>query len=92
MLNVPPVLEAFFYSKLFPHKLCSFHSLPITIVEFGDIYLTVTSFSNFSTSLRRIDFSEFCEAIVRIALRAFQKLSGVGILFDFRSGSISLCF
>jgi hypothetical protein len=30
-------------------------------VEFGDIYLTVTSFSNFSTALRRIDFAEFCE-------------------------------
>lgn len=68
-------------------------------MEFGDIYLTVTSFNNFSTSLRRIDFGEFCEvrtthgtahttwtltryfiipqAIVRIALRAFQNLSGV---------------
>lgn len=46
-----------------PHKT---NSLPITIVEFGDIYLTVISFSNFSTSLRRIDFAEFCEVPLRI--------------------------
>ena len=44
-------------------------NLPITIVEFGDIYLTVTSFTNFSTSLRKIDFNEFFEVVLVIVIR-----------------------
>eukprot|EP00597_Dinobryon_sp_UTEXLB2267_P007803 CAMPEP_0170097076 /NCGR_PEP_ID=MMETSP0019_2-20121128/28993_1 /TAXON_ID=98059 /ORGANISM="Dinobryon sp., Strain UTEXLB2267" /LENGTH=476 /DNA_ID=CAMNT_0010319243 /DNA_START=1605 /DNA_END=3032 /DNA_ORIENTATION=- len=47
-------------------------SLNLTNVDIGDIYLTVISFNNFSTSIRKIDFKEFWECIVRSALKAFQ--------------------
>jgi len=50
-------------------------TLPITIVEFGDIYLTVTFFNNFTPTLRKLEFKEFCEALVRIALLAFKDVA-----------------
>jgi hypothetical protein len=46
-------------------------------VEFGDIYLTVTSFTNFSTSLRRIDFSEFWEVLYSLCLNLLSSLHSV---------------
>jgi hypothetical protein len=47
------------------HDLGLITILPITIVEFGDMYLTTIFFSNFSPSLRRIDYREFTELLVR---------------------------
>jgi hypothetical protein len=68
----PQLLQRFFRTHLL-----NFHSLPITIVEFGDIYLTVTSFTNFSTSLRRIDFSEFWEVPHNLCLDLLSSLHSV---------------
>ena len=38
-------------------------SLTIPIIEYGNIFLAVTSFSNFTTTLRRIDGKEFVEVM-----------------------------
>lgn len=38
-------------------------SLTIPIIEYGNIFLAVTSFSNFTTTLRRIDGKEFVEVL-----------------------------
>eukprot|EP01035_Chromulina_nebulosa_P027576 gene27576-36285_t len=48
-------------------------SLNLTNMELGDIYLTTIAFNNFKTSIRKIDFREFWECIVRCALQAFKE-------------------
>jgi hypothetical protein len=47
-------------------------SLGITTLDLGDVYLTVTFFNNFTPQLRKMEFREFWEALVRCALVAFQ--------------------
>lgn len=42
-------------------------------MDLADIYLTVTYFQNFTPRLRKIDFKEFWEAMIRCALVAFQE-------------------
>lgn len=44
----------------------------ITTLDLGDIFLTVSYFNNFSPILRKIDFREYWEALVRCALVAYQ--------------------
>eukprot|EP01038_Epipyxis_sp_PR26KG_P014795 gene14795-19879_t len=48
-------------------------SLGLTNLELGEIFLSSTSINNFSTSLRKMEFSEFWEAFVRCALVAFKS-------------------
>jgi hypothetical protein len=55
-------------------------SLPITIVEFGDVFLTVTAFGEFSPMLRKINYKEFSEALVRIAFLAFNSNPKTSVL------------
>lgn len=52
-------------------------TLGITSLDLGDIFLSVTSLSNFTASLRRMSFGEFWEGMVRCALVAFQDKVGL---------------
>jgi hypothetical protein len=46
-------------------------SMGLTTLDLGDIYLSVIQSHNFEPDVRKIDFAEFWEALVRCALRAF---------------------
>lgn len=48
-------------------------STSLTSLDIGDIYLSVIYFQNFEPNLRGLEFGEFCEALVRCALKAFQN-------------------
>eukprot|EP01031_Cornospumella_fuschlensis_P033828 gene33828-40929_t len=47
-------------------------TLGVTTLDLGDIFLSVISFTNFSTNVRKMSFGEFWEGLVRCALVAFQ--------------------
>jgi hypothetical protein len=51
-----------------------FSSMGLTILELGDTYLTVIAMANFETNVRKMNFREFWEALVRCALLAFKDV------------------
>ncbi len=52
-------------------------TLGLTTLDLGEIYLSVISFTNFSTNLRQVDFKEFWEALIRCALVAYRDKTNV---------------
>lgn len=46
----------------------------LTTLDWGDIYLCVIAAHNFEPQLRKLDFGEFCEAIMRCSLVAFADV------------------
>ncbi len=68
-----------------------YNSLGLTSLELGDIYLTVISSNNFSPTLRKIDFSEFWEALVRSALVAFKDKTKVLECVDTKTCILICC-
>lgn len=46
---------------LYYYEILFSFSLELTIMDLAEIYLTVTSFTHFTTYLRKIDFKEFWE-------------------------------
>lgn len=50
-------------------------SMGLTILDLGDIYLSVISSRNFDTSVRKLTFKEFWEILVRCALFSFRDIS-----------------
>ncbi len=49
-------------------------------MDIGDIYLTCTYFNNFTPRVRKIDFREFWESLVRCALVAFKDKKTVSFI------------
>lgn len=52
-------------------------SLGLSAQDLGEIYLAVISFSNFTASLRQVDFKEFWELLIRCALVAFRDKTSI---------------
>lgn len=52
-------------------------SMGLTTLDMGDIYLSVISMQNFETSVRKMTFREFWEALVRSSLVAFKNVPGL---------------
>ena len=50
-----------------------FSALGLTILDLGDIYLSVLAMNSFKPALRKINFDEFWEAFVRCALIAYKE-------------------
>lgn len=50
-----------------------FSALGLTILDLGDIYLSVLAMNSFKPALRKISFDEFWEAFVRCALIAYKE-------------------
>ncbi len=50
-------------------------SMGLTILDLGDIYLSVISAKNFDTSVRKLTFKEFWEILVRCALFSFRDIT-----------------
>ena len=50
-----------------------FSALGLTILDLGDIYLSVLAINSFQPVLRKINFDEFWEAFVRCALIAYKE-------------------
>lgn len=50
-----------------------FSALGLTILDLGDVYLSVLAINNFQPALRKINFDEFWEAFVRCALIAYKE-------------------
>ena len=50
-----------------------FSALGLTILDLGDVYLSVLAINSFQTALRKINFDEFWEAFVRCALIAYKE-------------------
>ena len=51
-----------------------FASMGLTTLDLGDVYLSIISSKAFEPGLRKIDFNEFWEALVRCALIAFKQI------------------
>ena len=52
-------------------------SMGLSTLDLGDIYLSVISETNFETTVRSVNFSEFWEVLVRCAFVAFKDSKGV---------------
>lgn len=52
-------------------------SMGLTMLDLGDIYLSIISMQNFETSVRKMTFREFWEALVRSSLIAFKNVPGL---------------
>jgi hypothetical protein len=57
----------------------------LTILDLGDIYLSVIQIGNFETRLRKMTFREFCEALLRSALTAFKDIAGLSVELKLKS-------
>lgn len=60
-------------------------SMGLTILDLGDIYLSVIQMGNFETRLRKMTFREFCEALLRSALTAFKDVAGLSVELKLKS-------
>ena len=56
----------------------------LTTIELGDIYLSSLKTVVPGSTIRKLSFSEFCEALVRCALVAYTKISDSTILDKLR--------
>jgi hypothetical protein len=60
-------------------------SMGLTILDLGDIYLSVIQIGNFETRLRKMTFREFCETLLRSALTAFKDIAGLSVELKLKS-------
>mmetsp|Transcript_6826 Transcript_6826/g.6130 ORF Transcript_6826/g.6130 Transcript_6826/m.6130 type:complete len:441 (+) Transcript_6826:27-1349(+) len=55
------------------------NSLKLTNLDIGEIFLAIISLRDFATKIRKIDFQEFWEALVRCALVAYKSYNEITI-------------